>query len=425
MKYRSLTILIALISGILIGWMLFHHKSDEAISKESKAESNTIWTCSMHPEIRQTEPGQCPICGMDLIPAGGSGTGSGIDPEAIRLSDDAAILAKVTTSIVTRQAAVKEIRLYGKIQADERVFQTIVAQVTGRIEKLTANFTGESVVKGQELAQIYSPELINAEKELLETVKTKATQPELYEAAKQKLRQWKLSENQINEIEKSGHTLSTYTILSGTTGTIISRNVNNGDYVAQGSVLYEISDLSKVWVLFDAYESDLQFMKNGQEVEFAVQSFPDEKFHGKVVFIDPLVDPSTRTAKIRVETSNASGKLKPGMFVTGIASSSIKSFNNSIVIPKSDVLWTGKRSIVYVKKAGTDEYVFNLREVTLGQSIGDGYIITDGLTEGEEIVTNGTFSVDAAAQLGGKPSMMNRSQKSEVGRPKLHDDSSK
>ena len=301
----------------------------------------------------------------------------------------------------------KEVRLYGKVQADERLFQNQTAHVPGRIEKLYINFTGESVAKGEVLAEIYSPELINAQEELLETVKTKQLQRELYEASKEKLRQLKLTDEQISNIEKSGVVQNNFEVVSNTAGTVIDRKVNTGDHVSQGTVLLEIADLSKVWIMFDAYESDLQFLHKDEKISFTLQALPGVLFSGNIIFIDPVIDPVTRVAKVRVETGNQTGKLKPEMFATGIVSSTLGEYRNNFVIPKSAVLWTGKRSVVYVKQRGTDEAVFKIREVELGPMLGESYVIMNGLNDGEEVVTSGTFSVDAAAQLEGKPSMMN------------------
>jgi Cu(I)/Ag(I) efflux system membrane fusion protein len=398
-----------LILGVSIGWLIFHpsHKREKKQELSTAVAQGTIWTCAMHPQIRMEKPGKCPICGMELIPLVKSGTTS-VDPSSIHLSKEAAELANVLTSTVTKQKPVKEVRLYGKVQADERLLQSQVAHVPGRIDKLALNFTGESVVKGQVLAVIYSPELITAQQELLETVKTKQSQPELYEASKEKLRQYKLTDDQITKIEYSGVVQNSFEVVSNTSGTVIARFINTGDHVAQGTVLYKIADLSKVWVMFDAYESDLQFLRKGEKISFSLQAFPGTDFTGDIVFIDPVIDPVTRVAKVRVETGNESGKLKPEMFATGIVSTTLDEYRDKMVIPKSAVLWTGKRSIVYVKQPGTDEPIFKLREIGLGPMLGESYVVTDGLMEGEEIVTSGTFSVDAAAQLEGKPSMMNR-----------------
>jgi Cu(I)/Ag(I) efflux system membrane fusion protein len=343
---------------------------------------------------------------MDLIPLAQTGSTS-VDPDAIHMSKDAAQLANVLTTVVTKKKPIKEIRLYGKVQADERLFQSQTAHVPGRIERLNINFTGETVVKGQVLAEIYSPELITAQQELLETVKTKQLQPELYEASKEKLRQWKLTDDQISKIETSDVVQNNFDVLSNTSGTVTARRVNNGDHVSLGTVLFDIADLSKVWIMFDAYESDLQFLHIGEKLSFNLQALPGTDFTGKIIFIDPVIDPVTRVAKVRVETGNQAGKLKPEMFATGIVSSTLTEYTDNVVIPKSSVLWTGKRSVVYVKQPGSEEPVFKIREVELGPMLGESYVIMSGLSEGEEIVTNGTFSVDAAAQLEGKPSMMN------------------
>jgi Cu(I)/Ag(I) efflux system membrane fusion protein len=397
-----------LIIGIFIGWLFFHSspKSEEKHDHSTEVVQGTIWTCAMHPQIRMSEPGKCPICGMDLIPLVQSSTSS-IDPDAVHLSKDAAQLAKVLTSVVTKQNPIKEVRLYGKVQADERLLQSQVAHVPGRIESLAVNYTGESVIKGQVLAQIYSPELITAQQELLESAKTKVTQPAIYEAAKEKLRQWKLTDNQIATIEESGTVQNTINIISNTSGVVTSRRVNTGDYVSQGTVLFDIADFSKVWIMFDAYESDLTFLSKGEKVSFTLQALPGINYTGTIVFIDPFIDPVTRVAKVRVEIENKSGKLKPEMFADGIVSSTLDEYRNNVVIPRSAVLWTGKRSIVYVKQPGTDEPIFKIREISLGPMLGESYVVIDGLSEGEEIVTSGTFSIDAAAQLEGKPSMMN------------------
>jgi membrane fusion protein, copper/silver efflux system len=298
------------------------------------------------------------------------------------------------------------LRLYGKVQADERLIQSQVSYFPGRIEKLFVNFTGEVIHKGQPLATVYSPDLVTAQQELIETAATKTSQPALYEASKEKLRQWKLTDNQISSIENTGKVQTKMDIISPAGGIVTSRLVNNGDYVSQGTVLYQVSDLSSVWVLFDAYESDLPFLNKGDKIEFNIQAIPGSTVTGIINFIDPVLDPVTRVAKVRVEVNNSSGKLKPEMFATGIVKSKLERYSNMLVIPKSSVLWTGKRSLVYVKQKGEDP-IFHVREIGLGPLLGNSYIVTDGLSEGEEIVTEGAFSVDAAAQLEGKPSMMN------------------
>ena len=408
MKRQSIIYGLLLISGIFLGWLFFHPSTvvNETQNQLYENKKPEIWTCAMHPQIRMDKAGKCPICAMNLIPVSQSGT-AGMDPSAIHLTKEAIQLANVETSIVTSGKPIREIRLYGKVQADERLIQSQVAFVPGRIEKLLVNFTGETIRKGQTLAVIYSPELVTAQQELLEAARSKLTQPEIYEAAKEKLRQWKLTPAQIEAIETSGKVKSNLEITSTSGGIVTARRVNNGDYVNQGTVLFEVSDLSRVWVQFDGYESDLQFLKKGSKVDFTLQSIPGETFSGPIAFIDPSIDPVTRIALVRVELNNTQGKLKPEMFATGIVKSSLEEFKGKLIIPRSAILWTGKRSLVYVKLPGK-EPVFKIREVGLGPVMGDSYLITDGLQEGEEIVTQGTFNVDAASQLEGKSAMMNQ-----------------
>jgi len=392
------------IGGLLLGWLFFH--SSDTQERSAQQSEVTIWTCSMHPQIRRNEPGKCPICGMDLIPLVQNNTTT--DSGAVHFTKEAAELANVLTSVVTREKPIMEVRLYGKVQADERLLQSQTAHIPGRIEKLLVNFTGEVVHKGQTLALIYSPELITSQQELLEAAKTKDSQPEVYEAAKERLRQWKLTESQIASIESSGSIQNNFEVFSNTTGIVTARRVNNGDYITQGTVLYDIADLSRVWIMFDAYESDLAFLNKGDKISFTIQAFPGSNFSGNILFIDPVIDPVTRVSKVRVEVGNQSGKLKPEMFATGIVRANLDEYRNELVIPKSAVLWTGKRSIVYVKQSDSNEPIFNLREIELGPMLGNSFVVLSGLSEGEEIVTQGAFSIDAAAQLEGKPSMMNQ-----------------
>ena len=285
-----------------------------------------------------------------------------------------------------------------------------MAHIGGRIDKLFVNFTGEAVHKGQLLAMIYSPELVTAQQELIEAAKSKQSQPEIYEASKQKLMQWMLKENQIAQIESSGKVKTNFEVYSNTSGIVTAKRVATGDHVSEGSVLFDVSNLSSVWVMFDAYESDLPFLKMGNAISFTIEALPGINFTADIKFIDPVIDPVNRVAKVRVEVNNSGGKLKPEMFATGIVKANLNEFKNKLVIPRSAVLWTGKRSIVYIKQLISKEITFRMREIELGPMLGNSYVVENGLKEGEEIVTDGTFSVDAAAQLAGKPSMMNRDE---------------
>lgn len=408
MKNRKTTYIAisTLVLGLLLGWMIFGSADKSSNTAEAHDHSEeTVWTCSMHPQIRANEPGACPLCGMDLIPLSTDSNDDG-NPLEIRMSPTAMQLANVQTSIVSKQKPIKEVRMNGKVKTDERNVFSQSSHIPGRIEKLTVNFTGEAVQKGQVLAYIYSPELVAAQEELFEAQKMKEAQPSLFNAAKEKLKNWKLSEKQVNQILSNGKIQEQFPILADVSGIVTDKKINLGDYILKGQSLYEIADISTVWILFDVYESDIPWVKQGDNVEFNVRALPNEKFKGEVSFIDPVINSETRVASARVIIKNPGQRLKPDMFVQGTIKSQLEVNEEVIVVPKSAVMWTGERSVVYVKNASSDKVSFLMRMVTLGPSLGDGYLIKEGLEVGDEIATNGTFSIDAAAQLAGKPSMM-------------------
>lgn len=410
----------ALAAGLVAGWLLFGggkqagHRHEPSATVDGgllpgEASQPQVWICSMHPQIRQDKPGKCPLCAMELIPlkSASAATGDALDPDLILLSDEATALADIQTVRAGKGAPVKEVRLYGTIRPDERLVRSQVSHVDGRIERLLINFTGESVRTGQVIASIYSPDLQNAQQELLEAVKISDAHPALLDAAREKLRRWKLSGEQIARIEQSGEVSPLIDITAGSDGIVIAKNVSQGDYIRPGSVLFRIADLSSVWAIFDAYEADLPYLKTGRDVTYTVPSLPGKTFLGKITFIDPVLNRTSRTAGVRVETVNAGHLLKPEMYADATVHASPGEDEKAITVPAGAVLWTGKRSIVYVKQSGSDIPAFRLREITLGAALGDSYVVLSGLQAGEEIVSHGAFTIDASAQLEGKRSMMN------------------
>ncbi|MFO8000574.1 MAG: efflux RND transporter periplasmic adaptor subunit, partial [Marinilabilia sp.] len=416
-KKNIIIIIATLAIGVLLGWLIFGGTAKDVETQDSASQEekhdhgdqseDQTWTCSMHPQVRKDEPGDCPICGMELIPADEEDGDEGeFDPSSIRMSPTAMQLASVTTAEIGSTEPVKEVRLNGKVEIDERRVVSQSSHIPGRVERLMVDFTGDYVTKGETIAYVYSPELETAQDELFEARKTKESQPQMFEAAKERLKNWKLTDQQIEDILASGEIKEEFPILADVSGYVTRKRVNRGDYIPQGKALYEIADLSKVWVLFDVYESETRWINKGDSVDFTVRSFPGEEFNGVVTFVDPVVDSNSRVAKARVEVSNNDEKLKPEMFVSGTVKAKLPDTPDALVVPKSAVMWTGERSVVYVKNASEDEMRFLMRTVSLGPSLGDSYIVEDGLEEGEEIAVHGTFSIDAAAQLAGKPSMM-------------------
>ncbi|WBL26109.1 efflux RND transporter periplasmic adaptor subunit [Zunongwangia sp. HGR-M22] len=395
---------LALIIGLFIGYLIFsgsEHKTKETHTEHDAAE-DTMWTCSMHPQIMQPEPGDCPICGMELIPA----NQTDVTIAGFTMTENAMKLANIQTSIVGNSKTDNSITLSGTLEANEELNAVQSSYFSGRIEQLFINTTGEEIKKGQILATIYSPELISAQQELLTALKLKESQPKLYQAVRNKLKNWKLSDSQINSIEESGKVKENFPVFASNSGTVTEKMVNQGDYVNRGQALYKVANLTKVWAVFDAYEGQLSNLKEGQKLQISVNAFADESFNGTIDFINPVLDNSARTTEIRVVLANRNGKLKPGMFVE--AEVDLEATENSqISIPKSAVMWTGERSVVYLKTDANSPQ-FEMKEVKLGSEIRDSYQILEGLEKGDEVVTNGTFTVDAAAQLQGKKSMMNR-----------------
>lgn len=407
-------------AGLLLGVLLRGCVScgGTAAQHAEGEDGDAVWTCSMDPQVKQAGPGKCPKCGMDLIKMEkGMTPTSDIDPDAVMMSDEAMALANIETTVVGGLASDKEIRLFGKIEPDQRQQQSQSAYVGGRIERLNINAVGDVVTKGQTLAVIYSPELYTAEQELVSSL-TSSPKSEgndylgrLTEAAIEKLRLLNIPQSQIDEVIKSRKASPYVQLKANTSGTVVKKQVEQGDYVKQGQPLLQIANLSRVWAIFQAYETDLPFIHRGQQVQFTAEALPGETFTGRVTFIDPVLNGQTRTAGVRVELTNGGNRFKPEMLLVGTVAASMKKYaDEGVIIPKSAVLWTGKRSVVYVKDDVEQQPTFLLRQVTLGPTLPDGYVVLDGLAEGEEIVTNGVFAIDAAAQLDGKRSMMNQGE---------------
>jgi Cu(I)/Ag(I) efflux system membrane fusion protein len=412
-KYKNYLIAAGiLVLGIILG-NVFSGGSSEATHNEDEHNYvqdpvTKLWTCSMHPQIKMEKPGNCPICGMELIPLDTSSDNSeNIAANEIVMNEESYQLANIQTTIVERSKAKKEIRLLGRVKPDERRLYSQVSHIPGRIERLYLNFTGEKVSQGQRMVRLYSPDLITAQKELFEAIRSRDIYPQLYTASRNKLKLWKLSDAQIDAIEKSGNVNEQVDIYSDYSGYVMDRKVELGDYIKAGSNLFDIANLSSVWVMFEAYESDIPWIHIGDNVDFTIQAVPGKAFNGKITYVDPFVSSNTRVAKVRVEVNNPSNKLLPEMYASGIIQARMKGMENSIIIPKSAVLWTGKRAVVYVKVPHDKTISFVYREIVLGQDMGDFYIISSGLEAGETVATNGVFRIDASAQLLGQKSMMN------------------
>ena len=443
----------------LRGCLFSRHVSEKTDGAGPTARAAEVWTCSMHPQIRQPKPGKCPICAMDLIPvAGDSGSEAGV-PRQITLSPSARKRAEVVVAPVERLAVEVEIRMVGKVQFDETRLAYIAPRVAGRIDRLYANFSGMPVKSGDHLADMYSPEMVAAQQELLQAVQSAggaSASATLLNATRERLRLWGLTAEQIAEIERSGQVRDHVTFYSPIGGIVVEKEAREGQYVETGMRLFTVADLTRVWVQLDAYESDLAWLRYAQDVEFQAEAYPGETFKGTIAFIDPILNPMTRTVKVRVIVANADGRLKPEMFVRAVVKAAVAGDGKvlrsdlrgkwispmhpeivkdgpgacdvcgmplvraeelgyvdadetdvvlPLVVPVSAPLVTGKRAMVYVALP-KEEGVYEGRDVVLGPRAGDYYLVKEGLKAGERVVVHGAFKLDSSLQIQGKPSMM-------------------
>lgn len=442
-------------------------REENHLHESSASSKETIWTCSMHPHIQLPKSGACPICGMDLIPLD-TDDGEALDPRQLKMSAAARAIARVESTPVVRQSANRETRMVGRLAYDETNLAYITAWVPGRLDRLYADYTGITVNRGDHMVYLYSPELLAAQEELIQALAASialrnvkgslgTTSLATVAAARDKLRLFGLSPKQIEEIENSGKASDHLTINAPAGGVVVHKNAKEGMYVKTGTRIYTIADLSKLWVFFEAYETDLIWLRYGQNITFTSTAYPGETFEGKVTFIDPVLDPKTRTVKVRGLVDNSDGRLKPDMFVSGVVMSRLNEAGEVVdeslagkyigpmhpeivkdgpgdcdicgmslvpaeslpfavgaaegglaplVIPASAPLITGRRSVVYVEMPEDEESIYEGRVVTLGPRVGDFYIVREGLAEGELVVVNGAFKIDSELQIRAKPSMM-------------------
>jgi len=443
----------------MIGWRIAKGPAESHDHAKMTSASNAVWTCAMHPQIRQPGAGKCPICKMDLIPASAR-TAGGL--REISVMPETAAMLDFRVTPVVRAPAVRELRLFGTVSYDERRVQSITAWVGGRLDRMFVDFTGTRVRKGDHLAEIYSPDLFVAQQDLIQAHKqlesaTSGTQRLLYDAVREKLRLLGIPAERIESMAKEDSPSDHVVLTAPQDGIVVEKIAREGDYVTTGQKLYTIADLDMVWVNLEAYESDLPWLRFAQDATFTSEAVPGREFHGRVAFIDPVLDRKRRVVSVRVNVKNESGLLKPGMFVSGRIHSEIDADGNAItndlagkwispmhpeiikdapgtcdicgmkleraedlgfirlgksgklplLVPASAVLRTGERAVVYVKLPKDDALSFEGREILLGARAGDQYIVESGLNEGDVVLSRGAFKLDSELQLQARPSMMN------------------
>lgn len=409
MKRNNIYVTLALVIGLLAGYLFFgESKKNDQIKPETHdhhgEKADQKWTCSMHPQIMLPEPGDCPICGMDLIPA--TNSGDGLLSGQFRLTENAQALANIQTSTIGEGSlSGNEMTLSGKIIVNEDTKSTQPAHFDGRIEKLNVTSLGQMVHIGQPVATVYSPELLSAQQELLTTCKMKDSQPLLYKAVREKFKNWKIHDDQLDKIIRTGRPIDAIVIHSHVSGVVTEILVAQGDHIMAGIPIFKVANLNTVWASFDAYENQIGQVNKGQKIKVTTNAYPNKIFDAKISYIDPILNTKTRTVVVRAVLDNKDKLLKPGMFIEAQLEGGSGKNATAIVVPKSAILWTGKRSLVYIKPEA-EKPIFEMREVLLGKETEDSYEIDSGLSPGDIVVTRGAFTVDAAAQLEGKNSMM-------------------
>jgi Cu(I)/Ag(I) efflux system membrane fusion protein len=408
-------ILIALTGG---GWYASQHKGHDHAAEGKGTQGKQLYTCSMHPFIIKDKPGTCPICGMELIKKIDAAPADSVaqTPEQKQLADmlghvslspTQRVMANVATLEAKQGSLNKEINAVGIVQYDQSRQAKVTAWIAGRIDRLNVNTVGAYVSRDKPVAEIYSPDLVATQQEYLLAIKSREQLKNspipsisqngdgLVQSSKQRLMLFGVKESQIVELEKAGKPTIRLPIYTPISGTVIEKMVQQGQYVNVGEVLFNVADLSHVWIEIDVFENEVPYVRIGQQVEIRSAVEHGAAFNGRISFVYPFHDPKTHTVKARVEMPNPNHMLKPDMFVNAIIRIPLV---KGIVVPATAVIDTGKRQVVWVE---TSPGMFEPRDVQVGEKVDDKVQILSGIKPGDKVAVSGGYLIDSESQLKG------------------------
>lgn len=419
---RRIIAVVALAAAALAGAAAFYnipalhelvhpHGGDEAAGDGGAKKEGEQYTCPMHPFIVSDRPGACPICGMALVPKSSMASSltdnAAASMGAVSMSPAQRLMANVATAKTEWREFSLDTSASGKVSWDERMLAAVTARVGGRIERLHVDFTGTRVARGQPLLEIYSPDLVASQREYLlarEGVERLKDSPYedarrmasgLLEAARERLGLWGVTDAQIAALERSGKPALVSTVFAPASGVVTERLVSAGQYVVEGTPLFNIADPSRVWVQAEIYETEIGRVPVGTPAVVTTEAWPGREFRGRASFVDPFLDPGTRTVRVRVELPNPGGLLKPDMFVrVGFRGRK----GRALAVPDTAVLVTGERAMVW---AEVSPNAFEPRTVRVGHRSGGFYELLSGLSEGETVATSAGFLIDSESRLRG------------------------
>jgi Cu(I)/Ag(I) efflux system membrane fusion protein len=404
-----LVLLVGLAAGGGAAWFL-RRPAPAGEAAPAKAEARTVYTCPMHPTIVSDHPGDCPICGMALVKAGAGGSGAhdhGVSSTeglaTVSIDPQRQQLIGLRTVAVTRGPVGESWRTVGKVAVDETNVHHVNIKVGGFVDTVFVDYVGRPVKRGERLFSIYSPDLLSVQQEYLLALRTRkalagggvasGAGEDLVESARERLRLWDVPEAEIERLERTGKPTKTLTMYSPMSGVVTKKDIVMGHRLNEGDMPYEITDLSRAWVLADAYETDLSRIRMGMKATLSLQAFPGKTFTGKVIFVDPILDAKTRTAKVRLEFPNPRGELRPEMF----GEVTLKTADREgLRIPADAVIDSGNTKVVFVSQG---EGKFQPRAVEVGPETGDQVEVISGLSDGELVVTRANFLVDSESRL--------------------------